>query len=311
MSLVFNIDRRLRSYFADPIAFRDLQARTDMLIAGLTALQFFLRTAWTEDLFLYVCRERRFEVGWWLLDNGYHFTPSATQPTDFQTCVITPNKDPHMVKDVDAVYSFTNQASKRVVVFSTATAPAAVLLRCGLCKWHISIPLTHVEPHILPACALNFIAYDTAFCLYPRATLERMDTTTFHQDGPSGASIVDYARLGIGYRDTYRSAIDPAARLEAMRWLGDECCWRIRLDTSALTVPKSGGSAALSITSWKILRNHTGMSISCEVVRHPAFRCIYVTADPITNMAVSFLTIVWGSMEPQRRWRSVHIFASV
>ena len=138
MSLVFNIDRRLRSYFPDPTAFRDLQAQTGTLISGSTALQFFLRTLYVQsDLDLYVQRAARFEVGRWLLATGYNFVPTGAQPLSFELCAAWPPTDvtlgdyPGML-GVAAVYTFKRN-SKTVQVIAAVHAPMEVILMHHSC----------------------------------------------------------------------------------------------------------------------------------------------------------------------------------
>lgn len=85
----WNIDNRLGRYFRDPLAFRTLQARTDTVISGIFAFEFFARTFSPETpLDIYVPLEHFLEVGRWLLadESGqYQFQPSETQLRDFET----------------------------------------------------------------------------------------------------------------------------------------------------------------------------------------------------------------------------------
>lgn len=74
----FNINRHLQRFFANPKAFRSLQARTGTLISGSNALQFLDRTYYPEsDLDLFVHPGHSREIGLWLMRHeGYVFTPS-------------------------------------------------------------------------------------------------------------------------------------------------------------------------------------------------------------------------------------------
>lgn len=76
------IDRVLSRFFSDPLAFRQLQARTGTLISGSSALQFFSRTSWPEsDLDLYLYDFGLVDLMRWLVEEeGYTFTPSQRQP---------------------------------------------------------------------------------------------------------------------------------------------------------------------------------------------------------------------------------------
>lgn len=80
----FNINRRLRRFFHNPLAFRSLQARTHTLISGSFALQFFDRTIYPEsDLDLYTHPGFSKSVGEWLIGEGYEFKASPTQDPSF------------------------------------------------------------------------------------------------------------------------------------------------------------------------------------------------------------------------------------
>lgn len=74
--IIFNLHRRLSFYFNDPVAFRLLQSRTGTVISGSFAVQFFRRVRWKgSDLDLYLPKAARQEVGQWLIDNGYVYSP--------------------------------------------------------------------------------------------------------------------------------------------------------------------------------------------------------------------------------------------
>lgn len=79
----FNIARHFRRFFADPDAFRALQARTGAVVSGSNALQFLDRTVYTEaDLDLYVSRKYVRDVCEWLLEESgryYRFRPAPHQ----------------------------------------------------------------------------------------------------------------------------------------------------------------------------------------------------------------------------------------
>ena len=84
-SRAFNVNRHLRRFFDDPIAFRNMQARLAILISGSNALQFLDSTFYPEsDLDLYVWQGSIEEVGHWLMEHeGYLFAPSRYQDKIF------------------------------------------------------------------------------------------------------------------------------------------------------------------------------------------------------------------------------------
>ena len=80
----YNINKKLKRYFNDPQSFRSLMARTDMVISGSFALQFFDRSFYPEsDLDLYAYpNEKLHEIGSHLLKEGYTFKPVGEQIPD-------------------------------------------------------------------------------------------------------------------------------------------------------------------------------------------------------------------------------------
>ena len=70
----FDINRHLEHFFDDPFSFRVLQARTNAVVSGSNALQFFDRTHYPKsDLDLYVSgTQSTLEVCQWLQKNGYN-----------------------------------------------------------------------------------------------------------------------------------------------------------------------------------------------------------------------------------------------
>lgn len=72
ISRFYNIDSILINYFPDLPRFRQLQAATNTLISGSTALQVFSRMRWSDsDLDLYVFSIHAQTVANWLLSHDY------------------------------------------------------------------------------------------------------------------------------------------------------------------------------------------------------------------------------------------------
>ena len=80
----FDINKHIRHFFDDPIAFRVLLARTSAAVSGSNALQFFNRMLYgTSDLDLYVAGpQNALEVFAWLTTNEYGFCPTRKQMTE-------------------------------------------------------------------------------------------------------------------------------------------------------------------------------------------------------------------------------------
>lgn len=111
----WNIDNRLRRHFHDPLAFRSLQAKTDTIISGRFALDFFARTTSLETpLDICVPLEHFLEVGKWLLNEtsgGYRFQPSETQLQNFEEMLMKPRDHINIVVPENLEDHFTGIAA--------------------------------------------------------------------------------------------------------------------------------------------------------------------------------------------------------
>lgn len=120
MRRAFRVDRLLSRFFSNPLKFRQLQAGTAMLVAGSAALQFFDRTFYPEsDLDLYVSVQFFKQVGNFLLNEGYIFTPDSKQFSNFHKATEQPEEPedpedewhPYRFKGVCHVFTFTKERS--------------------------------------------------------------------------------------------------------------------------------------------------------------------------------------------------------
>lgn len=113
----YNINAHLSRFFAAPLAFRSLQARTHTLISGSNTLQFLDRTYWPEsDLDLYCHYEAREELGWYLIrEEGYRFVPNSRQDPSFSIAVTQARPEGigqsaySRLKGVAAIYTFAKR----------------------------------------------------------------------------------------------------------------------------------------------------------------------------------------------------------
>ena len=102
----YNINRHLKRFLSDPIAFRRLQARSRFLISGSNALQFLDRTFYPEsDLDVFAFPESVRELGMHLIKNeGYVFKPGERQDKGFEKVEIKP-------RDLGERYRYSREAS--------------------------------------------------------------------------------------------------------------------------------------------------------------------------------------------------------
>ncbi|KAI0703528.1 hypothetical protein C8T65DRAFT_696755 [Cerioporus squamosus] len=164
----FNINRRLSHFFNDPLAFRSLQAQTGALIAGSFVLQFFDRSEIPKaGLDIIVHMRHRREVGRWLISAGYRFVPASYQHPDFEITIFNSiGMAPGMPNALDGIASVmtfqktsaAHNGTKTVKLVVAGNAPMEIVL----------------SSH--STCAMNVISYESAYCLFPRATLEERTT---------------------------------------------------------------------------------------------------------------------------------------
>ncbi|KIJ41624.1 hypothetical protein M422DRAFT_255242 [Sphaerobolus stellatus SS14] len=96
-SYVYDINRLLRHFFSDPIAFRTLQAQTGTIISGSMAVQFFSGTIWTNsDLDLYVPPDSVTTVSKWMEAQSYVILPQRPTKGAADNTNIDPEGDPSL-----------------------------------------------------------------------------------------------------------------------------------------------------------------------------------------------------------------------
>ncbi|RDB23243.1 hypothetical protein Hypma_009684 [Hypsizygus marmoreus] len=224
----------------DVAAFRELQAKTGMLISGSTALQFFDRTCYPDtDLDLYVMHTGAFEVSHWLTTIGYRYQPSLNGPSTFVWAFLdasagqTPAAPPlYPRRGIIGVFGFFNPGCHQsvqliVVIFS----PIEVIL-----DFHST-------------CMMNFIAHDRAVALYPYETFERGVSLICQVAGPHHVEArTKYVRRGwsMALHLTHAQTTDPKSDFcIGHRFVGDKKCWSIPLPS----VPGYGPST-IKANSW-------------------------------------------------------------
>ncbi|OJT15482.1 hypothetical protein TRAPUB_7353 [Trametes pubescens] len=245
--LAFNIDRLLARFFPSPPlppapaphahararAFRGMQARTGTLISGSSALQFFDRTVYPEsDLDLYVHAKHRREVGRWLIEEGYAFAPTEHQDPRFEVEIVH-----GMTTREDGIYSMPGVAA--ILTFTKPVPRAVHRFVEEESDEQLDVQLEEREPHPLKVqiivakntpmeailafhstCVMNVISYEKAYCLFPRATLEKrlslLSSSCRGRSKRRSAGLEKYARRGFLMLSTLppdELELDPASAL--------------------------------------------------------------------------------------------------
>ncbi|EIW61531.1 uncharacterized protein TRAVEDRAFT_27113 [Trametes versicolor FP-101664 SS1] len=213
-----------------------MQARTGTLVSGSSALQFFDRTLYPEsDLDLYVHARHRREVGRWLVEEGYAFAPTEHQDPRFEVEVVH-----GMTTREDGIYSMPGVAA---ILTFTKPAPrlGAQRVVAEESEEELEVQLEEREPRPLKVqiivakntpmeailafhstCVMNVISYEKAYCLFPRATLEKrlslLSSSCRGRSKRRSAGLEKYARRGFRMLATLppdELEPDPASALTA------------------------------------------------------------------------------------------------
>lgn len=262
-SRAFNINRHLRRFFNDPIAFRNMQARLAILISGSNALQFLDSTFYPgSDLDLYVWKDSVEEVGHWLIEHeGYLFVPSSSQNKDFDTASWTTSTgsaqlDEELNED-DAndygsssfrVYNFTQNRPDGPLKVQIVAVP--------YCPW-IMIPYFH------STCVMNCIAFDAAYSFYPQATFEERRSLCMASDEDRTTQLMKYQRRGwelvLTISPEEKRGTKASFHADDNRCVCDRPSWVVPLDTGDLQLrprlsPTSGHFAdPVAHIQWKLV----------------------------------------------------------
>ncbi|KAI0694238.1 hypothetical protein C8T65DRAFT_585145 [Cerioporus squamosus] len=258
-----NINRRLNHFFNNPLAFRSLQARTGTLIAGSFVLHFFDRSVIPKGgLDLIVHMRHRREVGRWLISAGYRFVPAPYQHPDFEITIFNSiGLAPGALLALDGIasvltFQHTSAAqneTKTVKLVVAANSPMEIVL----------------SSH--STCAMNVISYESAYCLFPRATLEEritlLSSSTKGIYRNRGEALAKYVQRGFNVILTIPANSSqfsgPCSAFPlGWRWVDDDISWVVRLDTSGVDPPRPLNSHSLpvlhdpvSVTSWNMRYN--------------------------------------------------------
>ncbi|KAI0715614.1 hypothetical protein C8T65DRAFT_573015 [Cerioporus squamosus] len=259
-----NINHRLRHFFSDPLAFRSLQARTGTVITGSFALQFFDRSEVPKTgLDIIVHMRHRREVGRWLIGAGYCFRPAPHQDPDFEITIFNT-----ISLTAGGLIALDGIAS--VMTFQRTSAPnetrTVKLIVAGNAPMEVVL-----SSH--STCAMNVISYESAYCLFPRATLEeRLTLLSSSSKGiyrNRGEALAKYVERGFNVILTIpansRQFSGPCSAFPlGWRWIDDDISWVVSLDMSGVNLPRPLNSQSSpvehdpsSITNWHMRYNQT------------------------------------------------------
>ncbi|KAI1787861.1 hypothetical protein LXA43DRAFT_895612, partial [Ganoderma leucocontextum] len=285
----FDVDKRLRRFFSDPLAFRHIQARTATLISGSFALQLFDRTSYmSSDLDLYLHLEHRRTVGRWLLDEaGYSFSPYRGQEEDFESAVL------HKISRRGIRYSMPGVAD--ILTFRKAQIGGDTL------KVQLIVARRTPMEVVLgfhSTCVMNVISYQQAYCLFPHATVEShrslLSWSSQSRSTRRAEGLEKYKKRGF-HMEHHLSPAELSAPIRESatpfalgpRWLGDADTWVIPLETSYIPYPPPPNPYStglyrdpVSVASFSVRYDPSdGAIMTFSVIESEALKYAYALGD--------------------------------
>jgi len=318
-SRAFNINHHFSRYFADPLAFRSLQAKTNTLVSGSDALQFLDRTFYpSADLDLYTHPGHSLEVAHFLVESeGYKYVPRESQEPEWEEAIgddfdgtlrrtspRTSDRDhAYPVKGIEAVWTFEKIGRKeenfKVQIVEATSSPLEVIL-----GFHSTT-------------VMNFISSDAAYSLYPIATFEERSGMGMPSAGSSPSAIQKYTQRG--WRTYFiptpyhtEHPTEPPFFLDQARWVGDHHTWVMPLDQTGVKKrpPLSPASAPLTFdpvlcNGWKMSEDTRNPSNGCDTNYYPLRTTLfrYNYAIPVESLAFSIRT--WATLQGKHAHSSV------
>lgn len=330
-SFVFNINRRLRRFFRNPLAFRSLQAQTKTLISGSFALQFFDRSHYVKsDLDLYTHPGFSRSVGEWLINEGYGFSAGPTQDVSFDVAEKSNwrgTRAPYGAQEssewseyqwngVWEVYSFQKTEdgkSVNVQIIASSISPLETILNFHSSEWLTPTFICRINTNFtFLAIVHNFISHSHAYSLYPNATfIQRQGLCLERATERYEEALAKYRARGWDIRE---SALDYETDffLDAHRWVDDRMSWVISLDMDGIDVPTllsgvpfSSLDDPVTVNSFRMTFKPTTqrepqaqMVMNYEVLVHPLLRYQYLIADEaFLKFFKSVLDRLWSEFQ--------------
>ncbi|KLO11402.1 hypothetical protein SCHPADRAFT_998949 [Schizopora paradoxa] len=252
MKRTFDIDKHFARFFTDPSSFRLLQAETNSVVSGSSALQFLNRQIYPgSDLDLYVDRSEAARVCDWILTSG-----DPCQPYEF-----SPRQDQQDNLD-DAWEEFVRGAEARIRRLSTYGMRDAASAR-GLYQVNrvlevlsfvspdlendqhrkVQVIITDIHPlmSILTfhsTVVMNAITHKAAYSLFPKATFEeKVALFTAIRETKHENALQKYIDRGWKLVKFITPEVqqNPHSSLRyGRRWVSDNKSWVLPLDTTGL-----------------------------------------------------------------------------
>ncbi|KAI5117825.1 hypothetical protein M0805_003303 [Coniferiporia weirii] len=254
MKRAFDIEKHFSRYFTNPFTFRILQARTQALVSGSTALQFMDRTLYEEsDLDIYVSWPQAAKVCEWIMNwggKGYeYFVPKDPDSTE--------TYESYLEKVAEEVANLHIPSSEDIDTVVSNLPPLLLEYGWNNIHWvfnfrsttHAGVDPLHIQVIVTvrsPAdsiftfhstVVLNVITYRAAYSLYPKGSFEERRSLICRAKGQRYEKAIEkYENRGWKMDTTpitnrEQMDLDSSFRLEN-RWVGDRKTWVIPFDMS-------------------------------------------------------------------------------
>ncbi|KAF3927780.1 hypothetical protein ABW20_dc0100377 [Dactylellina cionopaga] len=253
---LWNINRSLRRFVDDPLAFRSLMARHNTVVSGSHALQFLARVRWTEsDLDVYLGDEEGcVEFAEHLIEHeNYSFVPYQWQSEHLITAIanrreereryrneilaqleqetfkidpdtgaaLTPDLTAYRLKAIEGVFSFVHKTIKtrKIQLMPAKDSPLVAILG------------DYYATHIF-----NFVTWNKAYSLFPYHTFGDKRAFFTQPATPNLApAIVKYKKRGfeLCHYGKFHKCVKNCC-LRPHRRIGDKFSWVMDLDTEGV-----------------------------------------------------------------------------
>ncbi|KAI1322604.1 hypothetical protein F5Y16DRAFT_386197 [Xylariaceae sp. FL0255] len=280
---VWNINKRLLRFFENPLTFRSQLGKCDALISGSFALQFFEGVLWKEsDLDIFVESGNNTEaMEKYLLEVAYTHTGSWSRPDHDRM------EEYSNIKGIVECRTYhdsnPNGYGAKVQIISTKESPVRAILE-----------------GFYTTCIVNFITWNKAYSLFPKATflihqtIPLVDTSIY-----LGKLYTKYSKRGwpmwthpLG-QESYSKlfANNGEAESNRERRIGDSTTWIMKLDTTSVARLEKPDSV-LEYSSYNISMGHGTDHHRCTIYAAPfqsnALRYRYLRSNWLYELAPIF-----------------------
>ncbi|OTB03767.1 hypothetical protein M426DRAFT_12269 [Hypoxylon sp. CI-4A] len=223
----WNINNKLRPFLNQPLQFRSKLGQCDALISGSFAMQFFDRVVWREsDLDIMVADGEQDGLAEFLTAiEGYTMTEEKDSPT-YNGMLL----NPYIIKCRTYMYRVTGD--KDLDGKKTADSKVQLIMTSDT-------PLEAILSSFYTTAIVNFITWNKAYSIFPRATFLDYETAPLKSVNTHyGRLHSKYSKRGWRMRTEpiYNVALQfcPAYGKHDTRRIGGKDTWIIRLDTTSV-----------------------------------------------------------------------------